>query len=429
MKAPLFALFAVLAFAQSLPFPGPGNASPPPPVSNFIAAPLTDNTTPPPQTAAASSSYPGFLPFNAFSGHGTTDYWIADANTGWISYDCGPGFSGVLGTYAITIDAPDSVSRAPNTWQMQGSNDNSIWTTVDTRSGITWSSGGTTKTYTAATQTTAYRHFRLNITANNGDSYIDISNLALNGVIVNPVLNRASGSMTSDTAPPPFVASASSSYGTDPPWQAFDNTWATAWVGTEAGTDWLEIDLGAGNGIVVSAYSIWSADANARAPKNWTLQGSNDNSTWNTVDTQTNGPAIGSGTNGSARTYVVGSPGAVGYRYWRIDITANNGDPTYTSIAWLQLYGVKAVASAHYVTLAWTDSVNPAPPATLYRAYRADASDCTGSPSFAPIVSGVVAKTYNDTHVASGVNYCYYVTAYNTVGESAPSGAAAAAIP
>jgi hypothetical protein len=31
--------------------------------------------------------------------------------------------------------------------------------------------------------------------------------------------------------------------------------------------------------------------------------------------------------------------------------------------------------------------------------------------------------------VASGVNYCYYVTAYNTVGESAPSGAAAAAIP
>jgi len=89
--------------------------------------------------------------------------------------------------------------------------------------------------------------------------------------------------------------------------------------------------------------------------------------------------------------------------------------------------GMPTTAPAHYASLAWDDTLNP--PLTTYRVYRADASDCTGSPSFVPIVSGVVAKTYNDTHVASGVNYCYYVTAYNTVGESAPSGAAAAAIP
>ena len=93
----------------------------------------------------------------------------------------------------------------------------------------------------------------------------------------------------------------------------------------------------------------------------------------------------------------------------------------------IHISSMTTAASAHYVSLAWDDTLNP--PLTTYRVYRADASDCTGAPSFAPIVSGVVAKTYNDTHVASGVNYCYYVTAYNTVGESAPSGTSAAAIP
>lgn len=63
---------------------------------------------------------------------------------------------------------------------------------------------------------------------------------------------------------------------------------------------------------------------------------------------------------------------------------------------------------AHRVTLAWTDTVNPA--GTTYSVYRA-AGSCAAP--FVKIASGINALTFTDTTVAPG-SYCFSVTA--TVG-------------
>ena len=53
-------------------------------------------------------------------------------------------------------------------------------------------------------------------------------------------------------------------------------------------TGWLRYDFGAGNAQTVKRYTVVSADVANRDPKTWTFQGSNDGSTWTTLDTQSN---------------------------------------------------------------------------------------------------------------------------------------------
>lgn len=148
--------------------------------------------------------------------------------------------------------------------------------------------------------------------------------------------------MVSNTSPSPYVASASSFFSSDPAWRAFngdpaDTGWATAF-GSAAPSS-LEIDIA--TAWVPTSYSIAvcpdSADAGAagRAPNAWTMQGSNDGSTWFTLDTRSAQSGWSAG--GETRTFPV--TGIIGYRNFRISISANNGDPSRTQIAELALYG------------------------------------------------------------------------------------------
>ena len=84
-----------------------------------------------------------------------------------------------------------------------------------------------------------------------------------------------------------------------------------------------------------------------------------------------------------------------------------------------------ASAQSHSVTLTWTDTVNPS--GTTYYVYRA-AGLCTGTPRFYGLMSYIPVKTYTDTSVVSGNNYCYQVTAIYDGVQSGPSNEAQAAI-
>jgi hypothetical protein len=61
-------------------------------------------------------------------------------------------------------------------------------------------------------------------------------------------------------------------------------------------------------------------DVPGRDPKDWQFQGSNDGSTWTTLDTQSDQTFID---RFQMKTFKVDSPDA--YRYHRLNITANNG--------------------------------------------------------------------------------------------------------
>jgi hypothetical protein len=102
--------------------------------------------------------------------------------------------------------------------------------------------------------------------------------------------------------------------------KAFDYNPGTKWFGYNSPTGWLQYDFGANNEQVIKRYTINSADVATRDPKDWQFQGSQDGSTWTTLDTQ-------SGQSFSVilaqNTYNIGNTTA--YRYYRLNVTANNG--------------------------------------------------------------------------------------------------------
>ena len=68
--------------------------------------------------------------------------------------------------------------RDPRDWTLQGSNDGTTWTTLDARSGEDFSERFQTRQFSFANDV-AYRHYRLDITANHGDGLIQLAELQL----------------------------------------------------------------------------------------------------------------------------------------------------------------------------------------------------------------------------------------------------------
>jgi hypothetical protein len=177
----------------------------------------------------------------------------------------------------------------------------------------TIASGITTSSYTDTTVTNGTTYYYVvtasNSTGTSGNSPEDSAKP------LSPLVNVAvNGTPT---------ASANGSSSTEGAAQAFDGTTNTKWFNANAGTTgWIQCDFGAGNAQTIKRYTVASAnDVPGRDPKNWQLQGSNDDSAWTTLDTQSNQTFAN---RWQTNTYTVASLAA--YRYYRLNITANNGD-------------------------------------------------------------------------------------------------------
>lgn len=139
--------------------------------------------------------------------------------------------------------------------------------------------------------------------------------------------------MTANDAPSPNVASANSEY--QAAYYAFDHavspTNTKSWIANGEKTGWLKFDFGSGKTVVKYTLSNDAHSKPGRAPKSWTLQGSNNDSDWNILDTQTD---VAIWTSQEMRTYIISS--SASYRYYKLDITANHGD-TFLTIGELEL--------------------------------------------------------------------------------------------
>ena len=108
--------------------------------------------------------------------------WFAGATTGWVTYEL-PQATTVV-SYAVA-SANDSPGRDPRDWQLQGSSDGTSWTTLDTRVNQGFSDRFLTREY-AVDNHTAYRFYRLNITANAGDPAIQLAEWLLSTAPIPP---------------------------------------------------------------------------------------------------------------------------------------------------------------------------------------------------------------------------------------------------
>ena len=115
---------------------------------------------------------------------------------------------------------------------------------------------------------------------------------------------------------------------------AFDRNSATKWL-YGAPTGWLKYDLG--HTETVLRYTVISAsDMAPRDPKDWQFQGSNDGVGWTTLDAQSNQVFAN---RLQPKSYPVAGGGA--YRWYRLNITANNGDTASTALSELGLFAAK----------------------------------------------------------------------------------------
>ena len=84
-----------------------------------------------------------------------------------------------------------------------------------------------------------------------------------------------------------------------------------------------KVDFGSGNAWVVQSYTMTEIHSGeyvsgARTPKNWVFEGSNDNSSWTTLDTQSGQTAVSAN---NKRTFPITNSTA--YRYYRFNVNAN----------------------------------------------------------------------------------------------------------
>jgi hypothetical protein len=114
----------------------------------------------------------------AFNGDPGSKWYGYNAPTGWIQYDFGAGNAQVVKRYTLT--SADVATRDPKDWNFLGSQDGVSWTTLDTQTNQSFANRMQVNTYNIG-NTTAYRFYRIEITANNGAGGVAIAEFGLWG--------------------------------------------------------------------------------------------------------------------------------------------------------------------------------------------------------------------------------------------------------
>ena len=157
--------------------------------SGNIVPVMTSNTAPAGYVASASSENLGatYAAWKAFDQDTTTTnrVWATtNPSPNWLQFQSPT--ARIVSEYRITAEVGQGGNRSPNTFNLQGSNNGSSWTTLNSQSGITYTDGQT-RSFTF-TNSTSYTYYRLNITSvNAGAGITSVEELQLIENIGGPV--------------------------------------------------------------------------------------------------------------------------------------------------------------------------------------------------------------------------------------------------
>ncbi len=238
--------------------------------------------------------------------------------------------------YSSASDMYDT--RSPKDWTFEGSNDGATWTVLDTRTGEASWGKGEIRTYRFENDA-AYAYYKFDCTAINGATdYLMLWEIEFyTSDATLPTKISIGGAGTT-----PSSSSSNSSY---PASKAFDGnhlvTDSYRWLANVA--DHMYVVYHFKRAHAVNGVSIFNGGGyygHTRAPKDWTVSGSNDGETWTVLDTQTDE------TNwvGSSSTYVgeeryYAFENQTRYEYYKFDCTAVNGAADYLQIWEIEFYG------------------------------------------------------------------------------------------
>jgi len=237
-----------------------------------------------------------------------TKWLTASGNTtGVIEFDFSGEEAYAIDGYTIT-SANDSPDRTPKDWKLEAFDEElGDWKALDTRTGET---GWTTflKRSYSFTNTTPYKRYRLNVTANNGSgNLMGFSEMEL----LEGTVDR--------TDLPVEITGSSQLNDKEAPRHVLDGTDRTKWL-TASGqtTGWLRFQFKDGASYRINAYSITSAnDWSERDPRDWTLEGSDNGTAWTVIDQRQDEYWTG-----RRQRRVFEFNNFTAYAYYRLNITA-----------------------------------------------------------------------------------------------------------
>ena len=139
--------------------------------ANDLTPLMTANNAPSPSVVSDDAS--SALVYTVFD-HSVGAVFNTSGVPGWVKFDLGS--AGAAETYTISYDTGDGYlsSQFPTAWTLQGSNNDSAWDTLDTRSGQTLTAG--MNTYSVSSPG-SYRYYKINITAVDGGECVSLGEL------------------------------------------------------------------------------------------------------------------------------------------------------------------------------------------------------------------------------------------------------------
>lgn len=242
----------------------------------------------------------GSAPYYAFDDDKATRWVASSTGTQWLQVKLP---TATVCNVARITNRPESgdVNQAPTSFEIQGSNDGETWDTLTSQSGVTWTSAGETQSFSFSDNETAYLYYRLYITANGGGPAHALAEFTIGELVYEykryldkyeylvPVMSSNSQNG--------YVVSAKSNWGSHYPWKAFDRSVSNsddAWECNDSDRadsngncdTWLQIQLPEEK-VVNALYLQERNGKSTRDPKDFTLQASNNGTTWTTLLAQT----------------------------------------------------------------------------------------------------------------------------------------------
>jgi len=360
---------------------------------------------------ATASSYASSaeVPAKAFDRDPGSKWYDSAAPTGWIKYDFGAGNAQVVKRY--TISCADVATRDPKDWTFQGSQDGSNWTTLDSQSGQLFANRLQQNTYDIG-NTTAYRYYRLQVTANNGATTLAVAELGLWGDsgrtipdgryrIVGrktiKVMDVSGGSIASGAQVVQGTYSGSDSQKWDIAWQGNGQYRATGVASTNV------MDNG---GTSNTGAKLTIQPRSGATSQLWNVVPDSDKSFFHITSVKSGlAVDIASGSTADGTNIIQWTFNGGDNQQWMLGL-AGTPPPAPTGL-------IATAASASQINLSWTASSG----ASGYSVKRATTS---GGP-YTAISTGLTATSYSDTGLDSSTTYYYIVTATNAGGESGNS--------
>jgi len=367
---------------------------------------------------ATASSYASSkeVPDEAFDRDPGSKWFDSAAPTGWIQYDFGASNAQVIKRY--TISSADVATRDPKDWTLQGSQDGSNWTTLDSQSGQLFANRLQQNIYNIG-NTVAYRYYRLNVTANNGDTTLAVAELGLwsdTGRTIpdgryemvnrrsNKVMDISGGSTTNGAQVVQSTYSGNDSQKWDIAWQGNGQYRATG-VGSGKVMD---------NGGTSSAGSILAIQPwNGGTSQLWKLAPYSDG--FHHLISANSGLVVdvSSGSTADGANIIQWADNGGSNQQWMPGL-ASTAPPVPASLT-------AVAASGSQVNLTWAASFS----ATSYNVKRAIVS---GGP-YTTVSTGVTATSYSDIGLAPGTTYYYVVSAVSSGGSESGNSSEVSPLP